>query len=86
MKRSSTAGNRHALLPRDVSRSGPIHGDSGPAESFARPHPLWAAEEFGAGNLPAKAGRVLEAVLFRGESPRGDVAGLLGRIAARRDG
>ena len=39
---------------------------------------LWAEEETRAGALPAKAGQVLEAVLFRGELPRGDVAPLLG--------
>ena len=30
------------------------------------------------GVLPAKAGSVLEAVLYRGELPRGQVAGVLG--------
>ncbi len=39
---------------------------------------VWAAEEVRADSLPAKAGQVLEAVLFRGELPRGDVAALLG--------
>jgi len=39
---------------------------------------LWAEEEVRAGSLPAKAGQVLEAILFRGELPRGDVAALLG--------
>ena len=39
---------------------------------------LWAEEEVRADSLPAKAGQVLEAVLFRGELPRGDVAALLG--------
>jgi hypothetical protein len=34
---------------------------------------LWAEEEIRAGTLPAKSGQVLEAVLFRGELPRGDV-------------
>ena len=38
----------------------------------------WADEEIRADRLPARAGQVLEAVLFRGELPRGDVAGLLG--------
>ena len=37
----------------------------------------WAEEEMRADGLPARAGQVLEAVLFRGELPRGDVAGLL---------
>jgi Fic family protein len=37
----------------------------------------WADEEIRAGTLPAKAGQVLEAVLFRGELPRGDVPNLL---------
>lgn len=39
---------------------------------------LWVEEEVRADILPAKAGQVLEAVLFRGELPRGDVAALLG--------
>ncbi len=39
---------------------------------------LWAGEEARAGRVPAKAGQVLEAVLFRGEIPRGDVPALLG--------
>ena len=37
----------------------------------------WVEEEVRADGLPARAGQVLEAVLFRGELPRGDVAGLL---------
>jgi Fic family protein len=39
---------------------------------------LWAEEEIRAGSLPAKAGSILEAILYRGELPRGDVAGILG--------
>lgn len=39
---------------------------------------MWAEEEMRAGKLPAKAGSVLEAILYRGEFPRGAVAGLLG--------
>lgn len=42
---------------------------------------LWAEEEVRAGNLPPRAGAVLEATLFRGELPRGDVANLLGTSA-----
>jgi Fic family protein len=38
----------------------------------------WAEEEVHAGTLPARSGQVLEAVLFRGELPRGDVPALLG--------
>ena len=38
----------------------------------------WADEEARADKVPARAGQVLEAVLFRGELPRGDIAGLLG--------
>jgi Fic family protein len=47
---------------------------------------LWAEEEIRAGTLPAKAGQVLEAVLFRGELPRGEVPTLLraSERAARR--
>ena len=36
---------------------------------------LWAEEETRMNLLPPKAGTVLEAVLYRGELPRGDVAG-----------
>jgi len=39
---------------------------------------IWAEEELRADSLPAKAGKILEAVLFRGELPRGDVPALLG--------
>jgi len=39
---------------------------------------LWVEEEIRLGALPTKAGNVLEAVLYRGELPRGEVAGLLG--------
>lgn len=38
----------------------------------------WTEEEIGAHALPPKSGQVLEAVLYRGELPRGDVAQLLG--------
>ena len=49
---------------------------------------LWTEEEARAGTLPAKSGQVLEAVLFRGGLPRGDVPALLGASerAARRLG
>jgi Fic family protein len=39
---------------------------------------IWAEEEMRAGALPQKSGTVLDAVLFRGELPRGEVANLLG--------
>jgi Fic family protein len=39
---------------------------------------LWAEEEMRVGALPPRAGAVLEAILFRGELPRGDVGRLLG--------
>jgi hypothetical protein len=47
---------------------------------------IWAEEDVRAGALPAKAGQVLEAVLFRGELPRSDVPALLntGDRQARR--
>jgi Fic family protein len=47
---------------------------------------LWAEEDIRAGALPAKSGQVLEAVLFRGDLPRGDVPALLraSERAARR--
>ena len=39
---------------------------------------LWAEEEVRAGAFPARAGQVLEAVLYRGGLPRADVPELLG--------
>lgn len=39
---------------------------------------LWVEEEIRLDTLPSKAGNVLEAVLYRGELPRGEVADLLG--------
>lgn len=47
---------------------------------------LWANEEMHADNLPGKADRILEAILFRGELSRGEVPGLLdvGERHARR--
>jgi len=39
---------------------------------------LWAEEEVRLGELPPKAGRILEAILYRGELPRGDADTLLG--------
>jgi hypothetical protein len=47
---------------------------------------LWAEEEIRLNILPPKAANLLEAVLYRGELPRGDVADVLGLTArhARR--
>lgn len=39
---------------------------------------LWTEDAARLGELPPKAGRVLEAILYRGELPRGDVPDLLG--------
>ena len=39
---------------------------------------IWSEEETRRGNLPAKSGTVLEAVLYRGELPRGDTAKIVG--------
>jgi Fic family protein len=39
---------------------------------------LWAEEEIRLDNLPPKSGNVLEAVLYRGELPRADIAGVVG--------
>lgn len=53
-------------------------------EQFVQPNRLrdrvliWAEEEIRADALPRTSGAVLEAVLYRGELPRGDVAGILG--------
>ena len=47
---------------------------------------MWAEEEMRIGKLPPKAGQVLEAILYRGELRRGELADLLGVTArhARR--
>jgi hypothetical protein len=47
---------------------------------------LWTEEEIRLGLLPPKSGSVLEAVLYRGELPRGDAAELVatGERQARR--
>ena len=37
----------------------------------------WAEDESKIGSLPAKAGQILEAILYRGELPRGDIPKLL---------
>jgi Fic family protein len=39
---------------------------------------LWTEEEIRLNRLPAKSGAILEAVLYRGELPRGDAAGIVG--------
>ena len=39
---------------------------------------LWAEEQIRLGRLPPKSGAILEAVLYRGELPRGDAAGTVG--------
>jgi Fic family protein len=39
---------------------------------------LWTEEEIRLGHLPPKSGSVLEAVLYRGELPRGDAATVVG--------
>ncbi len=39
---------------------------------------LWVEEEIRVGDLPERAGSILEAVLFRGQLPRGEVAAVLG--------
>jgi len=39
---------------------------------------LWAEEEVRLGALPPKSTSILEAVLYRGELPRGDAAGVVG--------
>ena len=39
---------------------------------------IWAEEEIRAGALPPKSGAVLQAILYRGDLPRGEVAPILG--------
>ena len=53
-------------------------------ESLIEPHRLrtrillWAEEEIRLGELPAKSGAILEAILYRGELPRGEVDTVVG--------
>ncbi|MFW6179401.1 MAG: Fic family protein [Desulfohalobiaceae bacterium] len=44
---------------------------------------MWSEEEIRIGNLPPKSERVLEVLLYRGELPRGEIAGLL-EVSARQ--
>ena len=61
-------------------------------ESLMQPERLrariltWAEEETRLGALPPKSGNILEAILYRGQLPRGDAAGVVGTGArqARR--
>lgn len=39
---------------------------------------MWAEDETRIGTLPARAGQILETILYRGELPRGEVANMLG--------
>ena len=39
---------------------------------------LWVEEEIRLDRLPPKSGAILDAVLYRGELPRGDVAAVVG--------
>ena len=39
---------------------------------------LWVEEQVRTGGLPSRSGDVMDAVLYRGELPRGEVAGLVG--------
>ena len=39
---------------------------------------IWTEEEVRLGHLPPKSGSILEAVLYRGELPRGDAANIVG--------
>ncbi len=39
---------------------------------------MWSEEEIRLGHLPPKSGNILEAVLYRGELPRGDAAAVVG--------
>lgn len=41
---------------------------------------LWAEEEVKLKSLPPRSGRVLEALLYRGELPRGEVASVAGVV------
>lgn len=39
---------------------------------------IWAEEQIRLGRLPARAAVILEAILYRGELPRGDIPGIVG--------
>lgn len=46
----------------------------------------WAEEEISYGNLPPKASRILDAILFRGSLPKADVAEVMGQsVRSARD-
>ena len=45
---------------------------------------IWAEEEIRAGALPPKSGAVLQAILYRGDLPRGEAARYSARASARR--
>jgi Fic family protein len=53
-------------------------------EVLMQPHALrarmlvWAEEQARLGKLPQRAGQLLEAILYRGELPRGEISTLLG--------
>jgi hypothetical protein len=50
-----------------------------PTGAWAKYHALlWAEEEIRLHHLPPKSGAILQAVLYRGELPRGDTAGIVG--------
>jgi hypothetical protein len=61
----------------DLPRPGDVHGRADGAEAPADPHFSFGRRKR-PGQIRSKAGQVLEAVLYRGELPRGDVASLLG--------
>jgi len=44
---------------------------------------LWAEEEIRLAQLPPKSGSILEAVLYRGELPRSDTAGIVSALTER---
>ena len=46
---------------------------------------LWAEEEIRLDRLPLKSGAILEALLYRGELPRGEAAGSVGAVKRRDD-
>src|SRR5437763_499161 len=87
-KRDVKVGGHVAIspgaVPRFLKRFEDVYGSF--MESLMQPDRLrarillWAEEEIKLKNLPPRSGRVLEALLYRGELPRGDVASAAGVV------
>jgi hypothetical protein len=66
------------VLSKRVHRSGHVYGKPCPARSAAGAHRSVGGREVRIGTLPPKSTSILEAILYRGELPRGEAAGVVG--------